>query len=121
MAIEIERKFLVSGSAWRTSNPDRIRQGYLNRDKQRTVRVRIVGNDAFLTVKGISAGASRLEFEYSIPVDDADVLLGMCDGPLVEKLRHKITLDGLTWEVDEFLGEKYTGNKPTHKSMLFCL
>ncbi len=107
MAIEIERKFLVSGFDWRTSNPAHIRQGYLNRDKQRTVRVRVADDDAFLTVKGISTGASRLEFEYSIPVDDANVLLGMCDGPLVEKLRHKISIHGLTWEVDEFLGENH--------------
>lgn len=77
MAIEIEHKYLVSGSACRTPNPEHIRQGYLNRDKQRTVRVRVVDTAAFLAIKGISTGASRLEFEYSIPFEDAIVLLGM--------------------------------------------
>lgn len=105
MAIEIERKFLVTGTDWRTAEPLRIAQGYLNRDKQRTVRVRIAGAQAFLTVKGVSTGASRLEFEYGIPVPDAEALLGLCDGPLVEKWRHRVTHAGLLWEVDEFLGE----------------
>ncbi len=105
MAQEIERKFLVRGSEWRTANPKRISQGYLNRDEQRTVRVRIYGNQAFLTVKGITTGAVRSEFEYEIPLSDAEALLRMCEGPLVEKLRHRILHDGHVWEVDEFLGE----------------
>lgn len=105
MAEEIERKFLVHGSGWRTVDPVRISQGYLNRDKQRTVRVRTDGTQAFLTVKGITIGATRSEFEYEIPLADAQALLGMCDGPLVEKLRHKIHHGGHVWEVDEFLGE----------------
>ena len=105
MAIEIERKFLVTGTDWRTAEPLRIAQGYLNRDKQRTVRVRIAGAQAFLTVKGVSTGSSRLEFEYGIPVPDAESLLGLCDGPLIEKWRHRVTHAGLLWEVDEFLGE----------------
>lgn len=107
MPIEIERKFLVSGSDWRTANPARISQGYLNRDKHRTVRVRISGTQAFLTIKGISQGATRTEFEYAIPLIDAEALLALCDGPLVEKLRHTLQHDGLTWEVDEFLGENH--------------
>lgn len=102
---EIERKFLVSGADWRTSGGQRICQGYLNHDKQRTVRVRIADPMAYLTIKGISLGASRAEFEYEIPIEDAESLLRLCAGPLVEKVRHRVLHEGLTWEVDEFLGE----------------
>lgn len=105
MPTEIERKFLVQGTDWQTATGQRICQGYLNRDKHRTVRVRITGEQAFLTVKGISKGASRAEFEYAIPLADAEALLALCDGPLIEKIRHQVQHAGLTWEVDEFLGE----------------
>jgi adenylate cyclase len=105
VATEIERKFLVTGSDWRTVAPVRISQGYLNRDKHRTVRVRIAGDAAFLTVKGVTTGATRAEFEYEIPRADAEAMLRMCDGPLVEKLRHRVQYGGFTWEVDEFQGE----------------
>jgi adenylate cyclase len=105
MAAEIERKFLVAGSIWRTPDAQRISQGYLNLDKLRTVRVRIAGTRAYLAVKGITTGASRTEFEYEIPLQDAEQMLGLCDGPIIEKVRHKIKYEGLTWEVDEFLGE----------------
>lgn len=104
MAIEIERKFLVTGDAWRSGHATRYRQGYLNRDKERTVRVRIAADKAFLTIKGISSGASRAEFEYEIPVADAEQLLLLCDGPLIEKTRYVIAHEGMTWEVDEFHG-----------------
>ncbi len=105
MSTEIERKFLVSGTNWRTATGQRISQGYLNRDKHRTVRIRIAGPQAFMTVKGISKGATRAEFEYEIPVEDAEAMLALCDGPLIEKVRHLVVHEGLTWEVDEFLGE----------------
>lgn len=105
MATEIERKFLVSGEAWKTSDATLYRQGYLNPDKYRTVRVRIVGNTAFLTIKGITTGASRAEFEYEVPVADAEQMLTICDGPLIEKYRHLVRHDGMLWEVDEFLGD----------------
>jgi adenylate cyclase len=105
MPTEIERKFLVYGLDWRSGNAQRISQGYLSRDKQRTVRVRIAGAKAYLTIKGETTGASRAEFEYEIPLEDAESLLLLCDGPLVEKLRHRIVYEGFTWEVDEFLGE----------------
>lgn len=105
MAIEIERKFLVAGTEWRQANGIRLSQGFLNRDKQRTVRVRIAGQRAFLTVKGETRGASRAEFEYEIPHEDAEQLLALCEGSLVEKIRHVIVHEGRTWEVDEFLGE----------------
>ena len=92
MAVEIERKFLVSDTsaqaAWRAAPGVAYRQGYLNRDKTRTVRVRIAGDTAFLTIKGVTVGATRAEFEYAIPVVDAQALLALCDGPLVEKTRH---------------------------------
>lgn len=105
MALEIERKFLVVSDAWRTHNPEYICQGYLNHDKHRTVRVRIKGNAAFITIKGKSTGATRSEFEYPIPVDDAKQLMTLCEKPPVEKYRHTIEFEGSTWEVDEFLGE----------------
>lgn len=105
MATEIERKFLVTGSAWRSPDGQRIVQGYLNRDKARTVRVRIAGPQAFLTIKGATTGATRAEFEYPIPLADAEALLGLCDGPLIDKVRHRVAFGGLLWEVDEFLGD----------------
>jgi len=106
MGIEIERKFLVSGDGWRQQarTLTRFSQGYLSRDPARTVRVRIAGDAAFLTIKGKTVGASRAEFEYAIPVADARQLLAMSDGPVVEKIRHLCPHEGMTWEVDEFLG-----------------
>jgi adenylate cyclase len=105
MGIEIERKFLVTGTTWRQGAGVRFSQGYLNRDKERTVRVRLAGEKAFLTIKGISVGASRAEFEYEIPAADAEQLLKLSDGPVIEKIRRFIQLESVTWEVDEFLGE----------------
>ena len=105
MGIEIERKFLVSGDAWRQAPATAYAQGYLNRDKQRTVRVRIAEGSAWLTIKGANQGARRAEFEYPIPVADAEQLLALCDGPLVRKLRRVIVHAGATWEVDEFQGD----------------
>lgn len=106
MGIEIERKFLVVSDAWRqqASQVTHFSQGYLSRDPARTVRVRIAGPQAFLTIKGKTTGASRAEFEYPLPVDDARQLLALSDGPVVEKVRHLCVVDGMTWEVDEFLG-----------------
>jgi adenylate cyclase len=104
MAIEIERKFLVLGDAWRQATPTRFSQGYLNRDKARTVRVRIAGSQGFLTIKGLSQGATRAEFEYPVPLADAQALLALCDGPCIEKDRHLVVHAGHTWEVDEFFG-----------------
>lgn len=105
MATEIERKFLVIGTEWRTSAGIRMSQGYLNRDKERTVRVRIEGQQAAITIKGITTGATRAEFEYEIPLRDAEQLVMLCERPLVEKTRYRIPHQGLVWEVDEFLGE----------------
>ncbi len=106
MGKEIERKFLVVGDDWRSAQSTLLRQGYLSTDKHRTVRVRVSGDSAFLTIKGLTTGATRREFEYPIPVDDANELLDeLCQPPLIEKQRHVIRGDGVTWEIDEFLGE----------------
>jgi CYTH domain-containing protein len=105
MPLEIERKFLVLGDAWRSAPHRYICQGYLNRDKGRTVRVRIAGEDAWLTIKGPSNGAVRAEFEYAVPVEDARQMLALCERPLIEKNRHLVQHQGHTWEVDEFLGD----------------
>lgn len=105
MATEIERKFpvrdrsVLSGS---TGSP--YRQGYLSTDPERTVRVRLAGSRAFLTIKGRSIGAVRAEFEYEIPATDAAELLALCECPAIEKRRHRIDHAGRTWEVDVFEG-----------------
>ena len=104
MSTEIERKFLVRGTDWRQGEPVRLRQGYLNRDKERTVRVRIAGSRAYLTIKGLTRGVSRPEFEYEIPLQDGEALLTLCDGLPLEKDRYTLQHAGATWEVDEFLG-----------------
>jgi len=105
MGKEIERKNLVRGDDWRKLAPGvRYRQGYLSTVKERTVRVRTVGPHGYLTVKGLTVGATRREFEYPIPAADAETLLEMCEQPLVEKVRYAIPLGSLVWEVDEFEG-----------------
>lgn len=107
MGKEIERKFLVKGTAWKALAPGTVyRQGYLSTVKERTVRVRTVGEKGFLTIKGVTTGVTRAEFEYEVPAADANAMLdGLCEKPLVEKTRYKIPLDGYTWEVDEFHGD----------------
>lgn len=107
MAIEIERKFLLSSGEWKLGVTGVLyRQGYLSVSAERTVRIRTVGEDGFLTIKGRSSGISRAEFEYPIPVDDARQMLDtLCLEPLIEKRRYKIEFSGHVWEIDEFLGE----------------
>lgn len=106
MGTEIERKFLVKEGAWRDAKATRYRQGYLSTVKERTVRVRTINDKAYLTIKGLTVGASRLEFEYEIPVADAEEMLdSLCEKPLIEKNRYKVDDGTLTWEVDEFFGE----------------
>ena len=106
MALEIERKFLVKEGAWRNEKGTTYRQGYLNSAKERTVRVRIIDVKGYLTVKGISRGAVRVEYEYEIPGVEAEAMLNdLCEKPLIEKMRYKIEFKGLVWEVDEFFGE----------------
>jgi|SoiMethySBSTD1v2_1073268.scaffolds.fasta_scaffold1788361_1 adenylate cyclase len=107
MPIEIERKFLVVGDGWRSGPPgQRFCQGYLARTDGVTVRVRCAGSRAYLTVKGKADGLVRPEFEYEVPVGEAEAMLtGLCRRPLIEKVRHEVTHEGLVWNVDEFQGE----------------
>jgi CYTH domain-containing protein len=105
MAKEIERKFLLKGGFWPRETVMRCRQGFLNSFKERTVRVRTIGDKGYLTVKGIAVGASRMEFEYEIPYQDAITLLDICEKPLIEKNRYSVKEGDLIWEIDEFFGE----------------
>ena len=103
--MEIERKFLVKEHPYRAVvRPVKIVQGYLNSDKQRTVRLRISGDQAWITIKSITIGISRQEFEYAIPVNDGREMLALCEQPLMEKDRFVFEENGLKWEVDEFRG-----------------
>jgi adenylate cyclase len=108
MGLEIERKFLVRNDNWRTVEGTPFRQGYLSSNLHRVVRVRTMGERAVLTVKGLSIGAVRREFEYEVPLDDAnDILDNLCERPLIEKTRYKVKIAGHTWEIDEFWGENF--------------
>jgi len=108
MGIEIEKKFLVNKEKWSQVTKEKrslYRQGYIVSDPEKTIRVRVTDTAAFLTIKGLTVGASRAEFEYSIPVDEAQQLLdGFCDS-IVSKIRYFITYDNKLWEVDEFLDD----------------
>jgi CYTH domain-containing protein len=106
VAREIERKFLVAGDDWRAlGTASAFRQGYLSTVKERTVRVRVAGDRGLLTIKGITLGATRSEFEYPIPVEDARTMLAeLCERPIIEKVRHVVEYAGKTWEIDEFEG-----------------
>lgn len=107
MGKEIEKKFLIVSDDWRrlgTGEP--YCQGYLNSEKGRTVRVRTVNDLGILTIKGANVGATRLEYEYDIPIDEArEMLRELCHKPLIEKTRYTIPFAGFIWEVDEFQGE----------------
>ncbi len=107
MGKEIERKFLVNSDAWRSlAQGTRYRQGYLSTVKERTVRVRTIADKGYLTIKGVSKGIARVEFEYEIPIEDANVLLDdLSERPLIEKDRYKIPHGHHVWEVDEFFGD----------------
>lgn len=114
MGIEIERKFLLTGDGWRAqaSRSVRMAQGYLNDADAVTtgrqnvsVRVRIAGDVAHLNIKSREAGPSRQEFEYPIPLHEAEALLALCVGGRIEKRRHYVTHAGHLWEIDEFDGD----------------
>lgn len=106
MAVEIERKYLVRNKAYRQlGRPVAYRQGYLSRTKERVVRVRVEGERAYLTVKGKTSGFARAEYEYEIPLGDAEYMLAeLCEKPIIEKDRYKIVHNGVEWDVDEFGG-----------------
>ena len=104
MNVEIERKFLVKSEAWRgLAEGVRFRQGYLQTHPC-TVRVRTEGERGVLTIKGQTRGFSREEFEYEIPLLDAEAMLALCEQPLIEKRRFLESYGGFTWEVDVFAG-----------------
>jgi CYTH domain-containing protein len=107
MANEIERKFLVVGNEWKgLAAGAPYRQGYLSTVKERTVRVRTIGPRGMLTVKGLTRGVTRLEFEYDIPAADANRMLDdLCERPLIEKVRYTLHAGAITWQIDEFTGE----------------
>ncbi len=107
MPLEIEHKFLVVSDAWRAqATGRRYRQGYLSVDPERSVRVRQVDEQGWLTIKGVTRGAARAEYEYEIPVNDAEEILdSLCMHPLIEKIRYLVQYHGMTWEIDVFSGE----------------
>jgi adenylate cyclase len=108
MGTEVEHKFLVADDSWRgaVTGSTEIIQGYLARAGQVTVRVRLTGTRAFLTVKGPTRGTSRAEFEYEVPADDArEMLAELADGPVIHKVRHLVPVGEHVWEVDVFAGE----------------
>lgn len=108
MGIEIERKFLVKDERWRalveTSRP--CKQGYVSLKGKGSIRIRIIGEKGFLTLKGPREGIRRPEFEYEIPITDAISLLdSFGDSAVISKIRHELTHEGNLWEIDEFLDE----------------
>jgi len=105
MATEIERKFLVQGTDWKSlTTPTLYRQGYLNSEPNRTVRIRVINDSAFITIKSKNSGISRQEFEYAIPCEDAIELLQLCETAPLEKYRYCLTVGQHLWEIDEFIG-----------------
>ncbi|WP_455380911.1 CYTH domain-containing protein [Acidihalobacter prosperus] len=107
MPTEIERKFLVTSDEWRqhVSKSSNFRQGYLGAAKTSSVRVRLSDDNANLNIKSVTLGVSRLEYEYQIPVKDAQEMLDkLCHKPLIEKVRHIVYHEGHCWEIDEFYG-----------------
>ncbi|NEQ51209.1 MAG: CYTH domain-containing protein [Leptolyngbya sp. SIO3F4] len=127
MAKEIERKFLLKSDAWRSlAQAHYYCQGYIPTQGKQTVRARIIGNQGYLTLKGPAHGLSRSEFEYEIPLADAQAILTeLCQSPLIEKHRYRILMGDLVWEVDEFLGENQglvlAEVELTHSEQVFAL
>lgn len=107
MATEIEHKYLVTSDEFKQQacSCSEITQGFLSRDPERTVRVRIRDDKGYITIKGKGAGAAHPEFEYEIPLDDARQMLPLCQPPIIEKTRHIVIHEGNRWEVDEFHGQ----------------
>lgn len=107
MPREIERKFLPKSDTWRSQvwESRAMSQGYLASGGRLSVRVRVAGNDAWLNIKAGGLVASRQEYEYPVPLDEARELLALAEGPLIEKTRHLVEHGGMTWEIDEFHGE----------------
>jgi adenylate cyclase len=107
MIIEIEHKYLVKHERWKEIVPDKIvpiKQAYLSKDPEKTVRIRVAGEKGFITIKGKSVGASRPEYEYEIPLAEATELIHKFCNNLIEKTRHYVLYENKTWEVDVFEG-----------------
>lgn len=106
MAMEIEKKYLVLNNQYKSSAASALfRQGYLSVDLERSVRVRIYNGKGFLTVKGKTKSCSREEYEYEIPIEDAQRMLeNLCIRPIIEKVRYFLTFEGRKWVIDEFSG-----------------
>jgi len=108
MAIEIERKFLVRDDSWRRQADagQRMCQGYMSSGEQASVRVRVQGEQAFLNIKSATLGVWRREYDYPIPLSDAEEMLAhLCAQPLIDKIRYHVAHAGHTWEVDVFEGD----------------
>lgn len=106
MATEIERKFLVKRFDGIVDQGSHLKQGYLSTDPERTVRVRLVDETGYITIKGLTVSCSRPEFEYTIPADEANEMLDrLCQKPLIEKMRYKVSVEDVVFEIDRFLGE----------------
>ena len=106
--MEIEHKYLVVNDSYRqmACEVTEIKQGFLSRDPERTVRVRMRDGHGFITVKGRGEGAAHPEFEYEIPLEDARQMMELCEPPVIDKTRYIVFHDGNRWEVDEFHGEQ---------------
>ena len=104
MGIETEHKYLVRNTDYKhlATSYKNIRQGYLSKDPMRTVRIRIADSTGYITIKGKNSGDTRQEFEYKIPLDDAEYLLTMCEPGIINKTRYIVPFAGNIWEVDEF-------------------
>jgi adenylate cyclase len=108
MAIEIERKFLLQNENWRAyvSHSVIYKQGYLSSQATSSIRVRISDKQAWLNIKSATIGTQRAEYEYEIPLADAnEILANLCLKPVIEKTRHFVTHENHLWEIDEFDGE----------------
>lgn len=108
MALEVEHKFLLANDDWRQRIEHSVhyKQGYLSSSPLSSVRVRISDSQAWLNIKSATIGSHRQEFEYEIPLSDADSILdALCHKPLVEKMRHFVHYDRHLWEIDEFMGD----------------
>ncbi len=108
MAIEIERKFLLANDSWRTvaDKGTRMVQGYLLGAKQASVRIRTEGDRALLNIKSATIGTRRQEYEYTIPMVDAqEMLTSLCEQPLIDKIRYNVYHQGQHWEIDVFAGD----------------
>lgn len=107
MPTEIEHKYLVHAERWKDVVPERseqVTQAYLHSEPGKTIRVRTMGDKGFITIKGKTVNASRPEFEYEIPLDDANELIRNFTTNLIEKIRHFVMHENMLWEVDEFKG-----------------